>query len=134
MAVSMTEGTPVVSNAYRGPPPVTLMSCDSRSGALASKVCVAPSSAAGCSRARLRSTATTVAAPATWAAITADRPTLPAPNTTTLSPRSTPRATRIDPAPVSTPHPSGPSNSSGIVGSTLTTLRAAAITWLANDD
>ena len=73
-------------------------------------------------------------APATTPAITADSPTAPAPNTTRLLPSRTFMATRIDPAPVWMPQPSGPSTSSGREGSTFTTLRSVARQWVAKLD
>ena len=75
-----------------------------------------------------------VSAPATTAAITADSPTAPAPNTTSDDPGCTSRATSTDPAPVCTPHPSGPSFSIGRSGSTLTVFRSLAMQWVANED
>ena len=68
------------------------------------------------------------------AAITAERPTAPAPATTTVLPGPGLSTFHTAPTPVCTPQPSGASVSSGAAGSTLTTLRSSATAMRANDD
>ena len=75
-----------------------------------------------------------VDAPATLAAITAERPSAPAPLTTTLVPASTANVLRIAPAPVWIPQPSGPMVRIGADEFTFTTDVSAAMVWVANDD
>ena len=97
-------------------------------------MCVAPSSRASSNRLGCASTATIVTAPTARAAMTAARPTLPVPKTATVSPSVTASAVMIEPAPVCTLQPSGPSRCRGSVGSTVTALRGLASACVANDD
>ena len=80
------------------------------------------------------STPTIVVAPAAAAAMIPDSPTAPVPYTATLSPARTPSTFSTEPAPVCTPHPSGPISSTGRSASIRTTLCTEASAWLANDD
>ena len=68
------------------------------------------------------------------AAMTALNPSAPAPVITTDVPGCTSRVFKIAPAPVCTPHPSGPIIERSYAGSTLTTDVRATTEWLANDD
>jgi hypothetical protein len=95
---------------------------------------VAPSSAASASRVSFTSTATTVVAPATFAAITEARPTDPVPNTASDSPGRTRSEFSTAPAPVCSPHPSGPASSNGMSSGIRTVLRSEARANRANDD
>ena len=62
--------------------------------------------------------------PATRAAMIADSPTVPVPNTAMLDPASGRKTRRTAPAPVWIPHPNGATMSSGTSGSSRTTLRS----------
>jgi hypothetical protein len=75
-----------------------------------------------------------VVAPATAAAMIADMPTVPVPNTATLAPAGGRMTFRIAPAPVCMPHPNGAATSSGTSSASLTTLRSVATAWVAKLD
>ena len=64
-----------------------------------------------------------VVAPASRAAMTAQRPTEPAPKTATDEPGGTRRTSRTVPAPVCTPQASGPAMRRSTSSGTFTTLR-----------
>ena len=68
------------------------------------------------------------------AAMTAAIPTAPRPNTAIDEPDSGCRTRRTVPAPVASPHPSGPASSTGTPGGRRTTLRSVATTSDENDD
>src|SRR5690606_12369267 len=74
----------------------------------------APGARGRSSRAGRTSTAMIVTVPAARAAITALRPTAPAPITAKVEPTPTFSARRTVPAPVWMPQPSGPRSSSGV--------------------
>ena len=74
------------------------------------------------------------AQPTTLAAITAERPTPPAPKMAIDSPACGSRTFITAPAPVWTPQPSGPSSSSGASSRTLITLRSWLTEWVAKED
>src|ERR1700733_8732567 len=105
-----------------------------RGPACGSTTLVAPSSVASVRLLSCRSTAMTDAASRTTAAITADRPTAPAPVMTTVDPGWTSSEFNTAPAPVWMPQPSGPTSSTGAPGGSLTTLRSRASACVANDD
>ena len=85
---------------------------------------VAPNSRASSSRDARRLTAMIVVAPASRAAMIAQRPTDPAPNTAIEEPGGTRSTSRTVPAPVCTPHASGPATRRSTSSGTCTTLRA----------
>ena len=66
--------------------------------------------------------------------MTAERPTAPAPSTTTVLPRPGFSTFQTAPTPVWTPQPSGAIDSRGTSGSTLTTLRWSTNARSANED
>ena len=68
------------------------------------------------------------------APITAASPTGPAPSTTSVDPGLHAIELITAPAPVCSPHPSGPSRLMSSADSTLTTLRRWAIACVAKDD
>ena len=80
---------PMHSNAYCTPPPVSCRICSTASPADASTTSVAPNTRARSNLNGSRSTAITRAAPASTAALIADSPMPPAPNTATVDPGST---------------------------------------------
>jgi len=68
------------------------------------------------------------------AAITAARPTEPAPKTAMLDPARTASEFITVPAAACRPQPNGASNSSGSDLDTFTRLRTVARAWVANED
>jgi hypothetical protein len=85
-------------------------------------VAVAPSSAASWRRLATGSTATIVPTPEAKAAITADSPTPPAPNTTSDDSGGGASTFSTVPAPVCTPQPSGAATARSISSPTTTTF------------
>ena len=72
--------------------------------------------------------------PAIFAAISADSPTAPTPNTANASPGCGCIVLSTAPAPVCPLQASGPSRSSGASLRTFTAKRSLAMAWVANDD
>ncbi len=66
--------------------------------------------------------------------MTADRPTAPAPRTTTVLPVTGLSTFQTAPTPVCTPQPSGAIEVSGTSGSTLTRLRSSTSARSAKED
>ena len=75
-----------------------------------------------------------VVQPTTTAAITADIPTPPAPNTAIVEPAVGRSVVMTAPAPVRTPQPSGAATEKGISGGMRTTFRSDATAWVAKLD
>ncbi|MET0931416.1 MAG: hypothetical protein ABWX74_17990 [Aeromicrobium sp.] len=80
------------------------------------------------------SSAMIVVAPATLAAMMAERPTAPVSLTMMLDPADTWSESRTVPAPVWMPQPRGPTSSIGTSVGILTALRELMIAWVANED
>ncbi len=122
MPCASTSGRPVDSSAKFAPPPVIPRTASTTSTSRLLITCVAPSSLASSSRDVTTSMAMMVVAPATRAAITALRPTAPAPKLAKLLPAVTLSELITAPAPVWMPQPSGPSSSIGASSGTLIAL------------
>jgi hypothetical protein len=75
-----------------------------------------------------------VVQPAICAAITAARPTAPAPNTAMLLPAGGRMTFSTEPAPVWIPQPNGAATSKGIASSSARMLRSRATEWVAKLD
>ena len=128
-AIATTSGSAVVSSACVAPRTTV-----ATSSTIGSTAWLAPSSTALSRRDATGSTTTRASTPIAFAAITAARPTPPAPNTTSREFGSGLRTFRTAPAPVWNPHPSGAATVRSIDGSTTTTLSAAASAYCAKLD
>ncbi len=135
IACSRTVSRPLVSITYCAPrPPVNSSNADTGSPSAGLTVWVAPSSDANSRRAALTSTAMTRATGVSAAAMTATRPTPPAPKTTRVLPGSGRATLRIAPAPVWTLQPSGATCARSTSSSTFTADLALSKACVANDD
>ena len=134
MASRKVCSAPAVSTENCAPPSVRATMRSTTSPSRASRACVAPNSRASARRAGSTSTAMIGAQPASLAAITADRPTDPTPNTARLDPAGQARVLNTAPAPVWMPQPSGPASSSGSASGMRSTLRSVASAWVAKED
>lgn len=134
-ACRTTSMTPVHSRlASAGPSQISCTAATGSTPAATSIVSVAPSSRASRSRDASRSTATIVVAPVSRAAITAESPTAPAPNTTTEEPTGGRSALSTAPAPVPIPQARGPRIATGASAATGTSDEAGQIEYVANED